>query len=340
MTHTVAQAPAAAARTHYTDAVSVANHPVFQSLTPVFLLIGAGVVAGRRGWVGAAAVKDLSNLVFLLLIPALLFRTMAQVRLETLDWRPVVAYFGATLPWFALQMAWHGLQPRGIVLALGGTFSNLVMIGIPLIGLAYGQAGVVTLLTLIAVHALILLTTGSLALELAHARSRAQGGSKPSGRLWRTALSAVRGSVIHPIPLPIACGLLWGLSGATLPTVVDQPLQLLGQAFGPLALVLVGVSLASTPWREHWREALSLALAKNLVMPVLVGISAWLWGLRGLPLTVLVVAAGVPIGANVFLFAQRYRVAQTEVTAAMGLSTVSAMLTLSVWMLLMARLTG
>lgn len=322
--------------------MTLADHPVFQSLTPVFLLIGAGYLAGRRGWVGAAAIKDLSNLVFLLLIPALLFRTMSQVQLSTLDWRPVAAYFSAVLPWFALQVAWRGFHPRGIVLALGGTFSNLVMIGIALVGLAYGQAGVVTLLTLVAVHALILLTVGSVALELADARARARDGSGAAAgdRLWRAALSAIRGSVIHPIPLPIACGLLWGATGATLPAVVDKPLHLLGQAFGPVALVLVGVSLANTPLRGRWREALSVALAKNLAMPVLVGVSAWLWGLSGLTLIVLVIAAGVPIGANVFLFAQRYRVAQDEVTAATGLSTALALITLSGWMLLMPRLTG
>jgi len=322
--------------------VTLADHPVFQSLTPVFLLIGAGYLTGRRGWVGAAAIKDLSNLVFLLLTPALLFRTMSQVQLSTLDWRPVAAYFSAVLPWFALQVAWRGFHPRGIVLALGGTFSNLVMIGIALVGLAYGQAGVVTLLTLVAVHALILLTVGSVALELADARARARDGSGAAAgdRLWRAALSAIRGSVIHPIPLPIACGLLWGATGAALPAVVDKPLHLLGQAFGPVALVLVGVSLANTPLRGRWREALSVALAKNLAMPVLVGVSAWLWGLSGLTLIVLVIAAGVPTGANVFLFAQRYRVAQDEVTAATGLSTALALITLSGWMLLMPRLTG
>jgi malonate transporter len=318
--------------------VSVADHPVFQSLAPVFLLIGAGVLAGRRGWVAATAVKDLSNLVFLLLIPALLFRTMSQVRLEALDWRPIAAYFSAALPWLLLQMAWRGWHARGIVLALGGTFSNLVMIGIALITLAYGQPGVVTLLTLIAVHALILLTVSSVALELAE--GRADPGHEPGVRLWRAAWSAVRGSVIHPIPLPIACGLLWGQTGIALPTVVDKPLHLLGQAFGPLALVLVGISLAYTPWRAHWRDAVSVTVAKNLVLPVLVGASAWLWGVRGLPLAVLVVAAGVPVGANVFLFAQRYRVAQAEITAATGLSTAAGVLTLSAWMLVLARITG
>jgi predicted permease len=53
---------------------------------------------------------------------------------------------------------------------------------------------------------------------------------------------------------------------------------------------------------------------------------------------VLVVAAGVPVGANVFLFAQRYRVAQDEVTAATAVSTALAVLTLSVWMLVTGAL--
>jgi predicted permease len=320
--------------------MGVAQHPVFQALTPVFLLIGAGVVAGWRRWVGPAAIRDLSNLVFMLLIPALLFRTMSQVHLGALDWRPLAAYFSAVLPWFALQVLWRGFSPRGVVLALGGTFSNLVMIGIALVQLAYGQPGMVTLLTLIAVHALILLTVAAVTLELADARRATQAVSLSVARLWPVALSAIRGAVIHPIPVPIACGLLWGAMGWTLPAVVDRPLQLLGQAFGPLALVLVGVSLAYTPLRGHWREALSVAVAKNVVMPVLVLLSAWLWGLRGLPLTVLVVAAGVPVGANVFLFAQRYRVAQDEVTAATALSTALALLSLSAWMLLLPAFTG
>lgn len=76
-----------------------------------------------------------------------------------------------------------------------------------------------------------------------------------------------------------------------------------------------------------------MALAKNLALPVLVALAAWAWGLRDLPWTVLVVAAGVPVGANVFLFAQRYRVAQEDVTAATAVSTALAVPMLSGWML-------
>ncbi|MGQ9724735.1 MAG: hypothetical protein ACUVVU_05175 [Tepidimonas sp.] len=49
----------------------------------------------------------------------------------------------------------------------------------------------------------------------------------------------MRASVICPTPASVACGRLWGLSGATLPAVVDQPLHLLAPAFGPLALMML-----------------------------------------------------------------------------------------------------
>ena len=82
--------------------MALTDHAVVASLLPVVLLIAVGWGAGRLGWIREAAVKDLSNLVFLVLIPALLFRTMSGVRVETLDARPIGAYFTAALALLAL----------------------------------------------------------------------------------------------------------------------------------------------------------------------------------------------------------------------------------------------
>ena len=141
--------------------MNLASHPVFVSLTPVFLLIALGFLAGRANWIREEAVRDLSNLVFLLLIPALLFRTMSAVHVETLDLRPLAAYFPAALLLLMGSIAWRGFHRASVVMALGGVFSNMVMIGITLVELAYGKQALVTLLTLVSVHALILLTVGS-----------------------------------------------------------------------------------------------------------------------------------------------------------------------------------
>jgi len=94
--------------------------------------------------------------------------------------------------------------------------------------------------------------------------------------------------------------------------------------------------LAGQNLRATWRPAVAVVLFKNLVLPLAVAVVAWWAGVRGVAYTVMVVAAGLPIGANAFIFAQRYRVAQDITTSAMGLSTVMALVTLSAIMLLLA----
>jgi malonate transporter len=305
------------------------SQPVLSALTPVVLLIAIGFFAGRRGWIGGGSVKDLSNLVFLLLTPALLFRTMSKVQVQQLDFRPVAAYFIAVILIFAGTLLVCGFNRRSAVLALSNTFGNTVMIGIPLVGLAWGQQGLVTLFTLYTVHTVVLLTSATLVLELAVMREAAASGDTSPRHVAVTVMRAVRNSVLHPVPLPIIAALLFAQTGLALPTVVDRPLELLGNAFGPLALLLVGVTLASTAVGEHWRAALGLSAVKNLLHPLLVAAAGWSLGLSGVPLAVMVVVASLPIGANVFLFSQRYAVAQDLITASVGLSTLLALATVS-----------
>lgn len=311
---------------------------VWNALAPVFVLIAAGAFAAQRRWVNQATVTQLSTLVFFVFMPGLLFRTMSRAHFEQLDFSPLVAYFAVILSLFAGLWWWRGKTTRAVTLAMGSVFSNLVMIGVPLVTVAYGPQGLVTLLTLVSVHAVILLTVGTMALEWAQARERSGQGATPVG-LGRQLLQAARAAIVHPVPIPILAGLAFSASGWALPEVVDRSLQWLGAAAGPLALVMLGASTYLRPISTQWRGALSLVGFKLLLQPALVLAATWAWGLRGLPLTVLVVVASLPIGANVFLFSQRYQSCEHEVTAASSLSTVLAALTVSGWMVLMGSLT-
>lgn len=313
------------------------DHPVLSSLLPVVLLIGVGFVAGRARLVRPESVRDLSNLVFLVLTQALLFRTMSSVHLERLDMRPVFQYFLVAVVLFGALVVANGRDSRASVLALAGIFSNTLMIGVPLIGLAYGQAGQVLLFTLISLHALVLLTLATVVLELQMAREQA-AATGHQGQLWRTVGQAVRSALLHPVPLPILVGLLYAQTGWGLHPVVDKPLQLLGSAFGPIALVLVGITLSQTPMGQNLASAVRLSFVKTVLHPVLMLAVGWALGLRGLALSVMVVAAALPIGANVFLFSQRYRKEEDTVTAAVAVSTLMAMLSISLAMALLPLL--
>jgi malonate transporter and related proteins len=305
------------------------NHPVLSALLPVVVLIAIGYAAGLRRWIGAAGVKDLSNLVFLVLTPALLFRTMSKVQVQQLDFRPVAAYFIAVGLIFAGTLVVCGFNRRAAVLALANTFGNTVMIGIPLVSLAWGPSGLVTLFTLYTVHTALLLTSATLVLELAVAREETTAGRAAPRHIGLTVLMAVRNALLHPVPLPIIAALLFAQTGLSIPEFIDRPLELLGNALAPTALVLVGATLAGTAVGAQWRGALGLAAVKNLLHPLLVAVAGRLLGLSGAPLAVMVVVASLPIGANVFLFSQRYGVAEDLITASVGLSTVLAVVTVS-----------
>lgn len=292
-------------------------------LVPVILCIGTGYLIARVGWVRATAVPDLSNIVFLLLTPALLFRTMGQVHLQELDFRPVGLYFASAALLFGATLAWAPFTTATAARALAHTFSNTVMIGVPLISLVYGPAGLVALFTLVSLHSLVLLTAATLVFELAQARAGADDGHSMARTVWQ----AVRGSIVHPVPLPILAGLLFAQTGLPLPEVVDKPLQMLGAALGPMALLLVGIALAHTRIGAHWRGALRIAAIKNLVMPSTLAALAWALGLSGPAVAVMFTASALPVGANVLYFTQRYGVMQEEVSSAIAISTALALAT-------------
>jgi predicted permease len=54
--------------------------------------------------------------------------------------------------------------------------------------------------------------------------------------------------------------------------------------------------------------------------------------MRGLPLSVMVVASALPVGANVFLFSQRYEKEEDVVTASVALSAFMALFSVSLVM--------
>ncbi|ALK91702.1 AEC family transporter [Limnohabitans sp. 103DPR2] len=313
------------------------EHPVLSSLLPVVFLISMGFVAGRAKLVRQDAVRDLTNLVFLVLAQALLFRTMSSVHLETLDLRPVFQYFVVASALFFIMLMMYGRDSRASVLALASIFSNTLMIGVPLVGLAYGEPGQVLLFTLISLHALVLLTMATVVLELQMAYEHAAEHGE-SRHMLKTVGMAMKNAVLHPVPLPILIGLIYAQTGWGLHPIVDKPLQLLGASFGPVALVLVGITLAQTPVGENFKGAMKISVVKTFVHPMLMAAAGYAMGMRGLHLTVMVVAAALPIGANVFLFSQRYQKEEDVVTAAVAVSTALALVSVTLVMALLPML--
>jgi predicted permease len=312
---------------------------VLAKLLAMFVTVALGWVAGRQRWLGRPEDGDparvLGNVAFYLFVPALLFRTIVRLDLANMPWRTLAAFFVPALVMMFVVYAWARRRASAdgpaapAVCAITAVFGNSVQVGIPFAAALFGEAGLAIHIALVSVHALVLLSVLTALAELDLARARHDGAPA----LRHTLLLTARNTVIHPVVLPVVAGLLWNLTGLGLNPIVDEGLATLATAVVPVCLVLIGVTLAAYGVRGSVRQALGLSVWKLLVLPALVLVVArWGFGLRGLPLEVLVVMASLPAGSNAQIFAQRYETLQAEVTAAIVLSTVAFAVTASMWL--------
>jgi malonate transporter and related proteins len=312
------------------------NSPAVPALFSVIFIISIGFWLAKMQWVRQPAIHDLANLVFYVLTPALLFRTMMGVKLADLDYAPIAVYFLAVALVFFTTIFLYGFTTLSSARALAHTFSNTVMIGIPLVSLVYGENGLIPLFTLISIHALVLMTGATIVFELAAARQA--GLEEASQNLGKTLAIAVKNSILHPVPLPIIAGVIYAQTGLPMPEMVDKPLQIMGQALGPMSLLLVGITLAYSKLRGNMLAALRIAAIKTIAHPTVFIACAWLLGLQGVPMAVMAMTAALPVGANVFLFTQRYKVAEDEVSASIALSTILAFLSVPIILIVLPHL--
>ncbi len=331
---------------------------VLHKLLAIFVTVALGWVAGRMRWLGDAKAgsdpaRTLGHAAFYIFVPALLFRTTARLDLNTMPWATVVAFFAPVLLMLLAvyaAMRWRlrhqptadlaaaeRLAAAPSARAIAVVFGNSVQVGIPIAAALFGEAGLGIHIALVSLHALMLLSVLTVLVELDLARARAQ--HEATGNLLRTLGMTVRNTVIHPVVLPVLAGMLWHATGWPLPGALDETLQLLGTAVAPLCLVLIGLSLAYYGVAGAVGGAVLTSLLKLVALPALVLVVAhWGFGVRGLPLQVVVVLAAMPTGSNALIFAQRYRALEAEATTTIVLSTFGFVLTVPLWLAVLARL--
>jgi hypothetical protein len=306
-------------------------------IVPVFGLVAVGWALGR--WLlTPEGLRGLTQVAFYAMFPALLFSSMAKVRLDALEPDIVVVFFGTGLLIYLLMMPLGRLLGMRLgdqaVFALSGTFANGVGIGIPFVTYAFGEAGLVPLLMIISVNSLIMLTLSSFLLEIG---AGGGGGGRLLAKLGGAALMMMK----HPVIPSIFAGLAWAeltawLPGLAIPVVIDKVLQALALAAPPCGLIMAGASLAHVGIKEHWQPAAVASVVKLAVMPLLVwAVGRYLFTLDPLWLTVATLNAALPAGANVYLVAQLYRTGVGLATNAVVISTGFSIFTLSATLLLL-----
>jgi malonate transporter len=155
---------------------------------PFFAIVMLGYGAARLPFWKQTWTRWATKLVFAVPLPALLFHMMTERSKATeVDARLLVAFFGSCLIVFGIGRAvahffFHLDGVAQSVFALGGVFSNNVLLGVPLARLTLGPAALPSVALVLVFNALILWTARRAFRAWARQRSACSGtpSSSPS----------------------------------------------------------------------------------------------------------------------------------------------------------------
>lgn len=293
-------------------------------VVPVFALIAIGYGAAQFNLLDKRAGDGLSEFVFTIATPALVLRTMMGATLpDSQPWGYWAAYFlGVAVVW-AISM-WLSSQvfgstyPESIVAGFAAGQANTVLVGIPLILKAYGEAGAVPLFLLIAVHLPVTMTSATLLFE----------GRK--GPRWGYIL---RRLALHPILLSLAAGLAARAIGLSASGPAKVVLDGLSAAAVPCALVAMGLALQHHGMKAGLPQTTVISLLKLLAHPAIVYVLAFhVFTMPTVWAGVAVLFAAMPSGINAYLFAARYRTGEALASSSIALSTGLSLLSTLFWL--------
>ena len=302
--------------------------PVVDVIFPIFGLLMVGYITVMLGWFDQTAIRGLTRFVFDFAVPMLLLRTVSTAKLpEDIPWNFLASYYLATmLVLFSglvlTRITYRITFSEQVVSAFSCSFSNTVLLGIPLVLLAFGDQGALPLFIIIGTHGFVMFPLFTIMMEI---------GKIGEAPLKTLLAKTSYGLITNPLVIGLLGGLGCNLLGITLWKPLDEIAKLLGNAVTPGALFALGATLAGFRKKIQWKELPLVVLMKIIIHPLLVwllavivfGVKEVIW------IQVLVILAALPTGVNPFLFASRYNAGQLLSSGAVFISTFISIFTLS-----------
>jgi predicted permease len=300
---------------------------IVEVVFPVFAIALLGYILTYKGIFGIRDIEGISRFVFTIAIPVMLFNSMAKIDLpEQLNWAFLLSYYLVAILIFGLGMwiskrLFNYSPQEQSVFGMGSSYSNAVLIGLPLISAGLGDKALLPVFMLISIHSAILFFMVTLFAE----RNGGDG---------RSILAIIRQTITslatNPIIIGLVLGLVVNLFSITVPKPINTTIEIVSKAALPSALFVLGASLTAYKLAGHFSEAWTIVVLKLLLQPFLVWLLAFfifqvdpLWG------AVAVIMAAMPVGINVYMFAQKYQVCIPSVSSAIVISTSLSVLTQS-----------
>lgn len=293
---------------------------------PIFGTLFIAYISARTGLFTNKATEGLATFVFTFAVPSLLFDNVSRHPLpDPIEWELLVSFFGAAyLIWIAGMALSRWLFGRDMAHAslagMTAAFGN-TMLGLPLVLTTFGEAGSIPIFMIIAFHSWQFFALATILLE---------GSRRQKGTVKALPWTIVKSLATNPILVGLVLGLACNLLAIQVPKPIADITGFLGRAALPCAVFVMGASLAKFRISGAISEAVAGSFLKLIAFPAMTYIAAThIFTMDPLWRDVAVVMAALPVGINVYLFADRYEAGAPVAATSMLISTTLSFVTIA-----------
>lgn len=297
------------------------------ALVPVILIVVLGQFLARRGMITPEAFRAMDRLSFLVLLPALIVRALANAEFDHAPWamlgalllaQGVLALVGLGARW------WPGIQRPAIGTIVQSNVRWNTIIALSIGAQLFGNEGV-ALVSLVAAAMIPMANVISVYALIAHA-------DHPPGKKPQPLLAMLRN------PLVIACVI--GISLASfhvkLPVVADETLKMLANAAIAAGLLSAGAGVDLGALKRAGVKTFFWSAVRLLGLPAVTLVIGLAIGLSGLPLAIALLCAATSTAPNSYVLARELGGDSTLAANLIAVQTVAASVTLPlVWVVIL-----
>ena len=296
---------------------------------PVFLVMVAGGILGKLGFLPKEFCKASDKLTFKVTLPIMLFLDMADVDMAH-DFEPkfILFCFGATL--ISILVIWAlariFMRDKTII----GEFvqasyrSSAAVLGVAFIQNIYGDAGMAPLMILGSVPLFNIFAVLILMIESPQEQHEAP---RPAQLLY--------GVITNPILLGIIAGTIFSLLPVELPVIAEKTLDSLASLTTPLALLSIGASFEGPKALKKAGPTLVAALIKTVGLSAIFIPCALALGFREKELIALLIMLGSPTTPSSYVMAKNMGHEGVLTASAIADTTLLSALTLTGWIFIL-----
>lgn len=259
---------------------------VFSKVLSIFLIIGVGFLANRRGILPESSNQFLVDLLILITSPCMILTSIAgkELTADTLL-LTVQAFVCAVLYFLLLSLAGYTLFGKILRFSPHDDIPVYVMIfvsmncgfmGFPLTLSLFGDDILYIMVIINIAHTFYLYPFGELQLKLYCGNSsdsddRSEGSERSQRSRHLRSLRNAASAAANPCTLAAVAGLILLIAGIHLPEFLFSGMEMIGDATVPLSMLLVGMKLGNSNFRRLFqnRRLLLTAGLRMFVLPVI-----------------------------------------------------------------------